>query len=87
MPKCVILQVQVELDGVDTSVGYGDTNALVLPTQKEKKKHVEQPVKKVRRLTKRERKKLENVLLQKEKKLKVNSVWICVTLYEGVFQK
>ncbi|TRY60549.1 hypothetical protein DNTS_026966 [Danionella cerebrum] len=63
-------QVQVEIqDGVELK-GVDDCNALVLPGTKTKKQRVEKILPKKKALTRKERKNLEKVLEQKEKKAK-----------------
>lgn len=52
--------------------GVDDSNTLVLPGTKAKKKKVERPVPKKKALTKKQRKNLEKVLEQKEKKAHVS---------------
>lgn len=51
--------------------GVDDCNALVLPATKTKKQKVEHPVAKKKALTQKQRKNLEKVLEQKEKKTQV----------------
>ena len=64
----------------DTAVlkGVDESNALVLPATKTKKQKVVQPVCKKKPLTKKQRKNLEKVLEQKEKKARVCCVFVCV---------
>ncbi|KAI4884305.1 hypothetical protein NFI96_025725, partial [Prochilodus magdalenae] len=60
--------VVVQLEDSAFLKGVDESNALVLPATKAKKQKVEQPVCKKRPLTKKQRKNLEKVLEQKEKK-------------------
>lgn len=52
--------------------GVDESNTLVLPGTKAKKKKVEQPVLKKKPLTKKQRKNLQKVLEQKKKKAHVS---------------
>lgn len=64
------LQVQIEIPGVSAD-SYDSSNALALPSRKRKKAEGEDvAAAKVRKLTKRERKKLEKIRAVKEKKAK-----------------
>lgn len=54
--------------------GVDESNTLVLPGTKAKKKKVEQPVPKKKPLTKKQRKNLQKVLEQKEKKAHVSCI-------------
>ncbi|XP_051509399.1 probable ATP-dependent RNA helicase DHX37 [Myxocyprinus asiaticus] len=60
--------VQVEIQDGDVLKGVDECNALVLPGTKIKKQKIEHPVPKKKPLTKKQRKNLEKVLEQKEKK-------------------
>ncbi|XP_051950841.1 probable ATP-dependent RNA helicase DHX37 [Xyrauchen texanus] len=60
--------VQVEIQDGDVLKGVDDCNVLVLPSAKIKKQKIEHPVPKKKALTKKQRKNLEKVLEQKEKK-------------------
>ncbi|XP_073765102.1 probable ATP-dependent RNA helicase DHX37 isoform X3 [Danio rerio] len=60
--------VQVEIQDGAVLKGVDDCNALVLPATKTKKQKVERPVTKKKALTKKQRKNLEKVLEQKDKK-------------------
>ncbi|KAA0714412.1 putative ATP-dependent RNA helicase DHX37 [Triplophysa tibetana] len=60
--------VQVEIQEGAELKGFDDANALVLPATKTKKQKVEHHVNKKKPLTKKQRKNLEKVLEQKEKK-------------------
>ncbi|XP_073675155.1 probable ATP-dependent RNA helicase DHX37 [Garra rufa] len=60
--------VQVEIQDGARLKGVDACNALVLPSTKTKKQKVEHPVPKKKALTKKQRKNLERVLEQKEKK-------------------
>ena len=68
------LQVNVEISGIYVDQGYDDSNALVLPAGKRKTKIKEENVSKVKKLSKKERKKLEQVVRQKEKKSNVSTL-------------
>ncbi|XP_053480856.1 probable ATP-dependent RNA helicase DHX37 isoform X1 [Ictalurus furcatus] len=61
-------EVLLELDKSTMLKGVDESNTLVLPGTKAKKKKVEQPVPKKKPLTKKQRKNLQKVLEQKEKK-------------------
>ena len=62
----------MDLPGIDTQE-YNDSNALALPGRKRKKKAEDEDSKpKVRKLTKKERKRLEKIKTVKEKKAKVS---------------
>ncbi|MCJ8735079.1 hypothetical protein PDJAM_G00242710 [Pangasius djambal] len=63
-------EVLLELDSEESTMlkGVDESNVLVLPGTKAKKKKVEQPVNKKKPLTKKQRKNLQKVLEQKEKK-------------------
>ncbi|XP_073724216.1 probable ATP-dependent RNA helicase DHX37 [Misgurnus anguillicaudatus] len=62
------IDVQVEIQDGAVLKGVDDSNALVLPSTKTKKEKVEHHVNKKKPLTKKQRKNLEKVLEQKEKK-------------------
>ena len=66
--------MDVEISGIHVDQGYDDSNALVLPSGKRKTKIKEEKISKVKKLTKKERKKLEQVVKQKEKKSNVSSI-------------
>ncbi|MCI4380964.1 hypothetical protein PGIGA_G00246080 [Pangasianodon gigas] len=63
-------EVLLEFDSEESTMlkGVDESNLLVLPGTKAKKKKVEQPVPKKKPLTKKQRKNLQKVLEQKEKK-------------------
>lgn len=63
-------QIQVDL-AVDTNKGYDESNVLALPSKKRDTAQKHEPQQKVRKLTKKERKKLEKVIELKDKKAKV----------------
>lgn len=56
---------------VDTDKGYDESNVLALPSKKRDTTQKHEPQQKVRKLTKKERKKLEKVIELKDKKAKV----------------
>ena len=69
---CVYYQVALDLPGLH-SEEYDNSNALALPGRKRKKKEEEGDLKpKVRKLTKKERKRLEKIKSVKEKKARVS---------------
>ena len=72
---CVYMYIQVDIDmgELRTDRGYSDSNILVLPTEKKKRKFKEDNTKKSKKLTKKERKRLETVVKQKAKKANVSS--------------
>ena len=72
---CVYMYIQVDIDigELRTDRGYSDSNILVLPTEKKKRKFREDNTKKSKKLTKKERKRLETVVKQKAKKANVSS--------------
>ena len=66
-----LFQINVTVEGLDKE-GYDGSNALILPSKKVKSKvkHVQdKPI--IKKLSKKQRKKLEKVVLKKEKKVKV----------------
>ncbi|KAL3858338.1 hypothetical protein ACJMK2_012932 [Sinanodonta woodiana] len=62
--------LNVAIEGVHTDVGYDESNVLALPSGKRKTTKKQEDNKKVKKLTKKERKRLENILERKEKKAK-----------------
>jgi ATP-dependent RNA helicase DHX37/DHR1 len=62
---------QIKLDPALESSKEEDSNILVLPTGKRKSKPVIDNTKKVKKLSKKERKRLENILERKKKKAHV----------------
>ena len=69
--RCSIFIFQIKLDPALESSKEEDSNILVLPTGKRKSKPVIDNTKKVKQLSKKERKRLENILERKKKKAHV----------------
>ena len=66
------LQIKIELPGVNEDL-YDESNALVLPSKKRATKVRHKQETTVKKLSKKQRKNLENVLKTKDKKAKVSS--------------
>ena len=64
--------MKVDIEGVKVDKGYDDSNILALPSKKRESETVVQKTKIPKKLTKKERRKLEKVIEQKEKKAKVS---------------
>ena len=70
--SCFCDQIALDMPGIH-SEEYDNSNALALPGRKRKKKAEEEDLKpKVRKLTKKERKRLEKIKAVKEKKARVS---------------
>lgn len=65
------MNFQIKLDPALESNKEEDSNILVLPTEKRKSKPVVDNTKKIKQLSKKERKRLENILEKKKKKAHV----------------
>ena len=66
------LQIPVEIEGLH-SEGYDEANLLALPLTKHKARPAAEPAPTGKRLSKKERKRLEKIVNQKNKKAKVMS--------------
>ncbi|PIO30905.1 hypothetical protein AB205_0055970, partial [Aquarana catesbeiana] len=64
-------QVQVEIEGAEQIKGLDKSNALVLPSKKGKKKTIHENVSTKKPLSRKQKKALQKVLEQKEKKSQV----------------
>ncbi|XP_053375009.1 probable ATP-dependent RNA helicase DHX37 isoform X2 [Mercenaria mercenaria] len=62
--------VKVDIEGLQSEKGFDESNVLALPSQKRESEITQQHTKLPKKLTKKERRKLEKVLEQKEKKAK-----------------
>ena len=65
-----MLQIQIEIEGI-TKSNYDENNPLALPSEKRKTEVECKSAPVVKRLSKKERKKLEKLVDKKEKKTKV----------------
>ncbi|WAR02924.1 DHX37-like protein, partial [Mya arenaria] len=74
--------IHVEID-LQKEKGYDDSNALVLPSKKRDSAHKHVQEKKIKRLTKKERKKLEKVIETKEKKAKRADIFVSLAAHQA----
>lgn len=74
---------QIKLDPALESNKEEDSNILVLPTEKRKSRPVVDNTKKIKQLSKKERKRLENILDRKKKKAHVRFVFYVTDLGVG----
>ncbi|XP_052798747.1 probable ATP-dependent RNA helicase DHX37 [Mya arenaria] len=75
-------EIHVEID-LQKEKGYDDSNALVLPSKKRDSAHKHVQEKKIKRLTKKERKKLEKVIETKEKKAKRADIFVSLAAHQA----
>lgn len=71
--------IRINILGTEQQKGLDKSNALVLPSKKDKKKKVYENVSTKKPLSRKQKKALQKILEQKEKKGQVSYVWKCIS--------
>lgn len=71
--------IWINILGTEQQKGLDKSNALVLPSKKDKKKKVYENVSTKKPLSLKQKKALQKILEQKEKKSQVSYIWKCIS--------